>query len=740
VYNTYRICDIQEYQGLRWIYDECEQQQLLLHLLTISKRSVLCCLRRRFCAWNETGGNPALNLVGLLGPLYLPPALLVTSGVIESTRFVVIIKVVVLPFGVSHSLNCLLFLFSFSKLVYCAFFVVVFVFIFFFFFFCFFFLSVYIFFKMKFAAVCVTMLVLVACVSANILGPRDLLVDREKIPNEYDMVSFASPEDKVTFIFALHQQNLDKLEAKFWAVCTPGSSEYQQFMTEEEILDLIAPPQEQHQAVVQWLKMAGVQDIVDHRDAIKVTTTVAVAENLFNAKFFVFQHKKSTAHRIVRALGAVTLPRAMKQNVYMVSGVSDFPPVGKDLRRVKPEFGTEAVVPQTLYSQYNFPSTIDGKGCSQGVAEFGAGQDFSASDLSQFASQCNVSIPALDQSHIVNPLPPSGVEGTLDIQYVASTGTGATNWYWTEQNWLYDFATSFFQATNKPEVVSISYGWSELQQCQLTNECSILGVDSEQYVARTNVEFQKIGLNGVSLLCASGDSGANGRSDPTCTTPKLLPSYPAASPYITAVGATQLNTGCSALSNGPPVCNTGSYSCCASGEEQAVSYSEAQFASGGGFSNYAAQPSYQQAAVSAYLSSGVELPPSSYFNASNRGFPDVASLGHNVLINMAQEGGFIPVGGTSASSPSFAGVVSLLNKVSKQKSGKPLGFLNPLLYKMAAADSSTFGDITKGDNICTEQGCSSGCKGYKAAAGWDPVTGLGTPRPQSMIAYVNREL
>lgn len=83
-------------------------------------------------------------------------------------------------------------------------------------------------------------------------------------------------------------------------------------------------------------------------------------------------------------------------------------------------------------------------------------------------------------------------------------------------------------------MVSISWGWSEEQQCGNSGivepECQTLGVDNQQYVTRVNTEFQKIGLRGVSLFVASGDSGANGRSDPECTDNSLHASFPASSP------------------------------------------------------------------------------------------------------------------------------------------------------------------------------------------------------------------
>lgn len=185
------------------------------------------------------------------------------------------------------------------------------------------------------------------------------------------------------------------------------------------------------------------------------------------------------------------------------------------------------------------------------------------------------------------------------------------------------------------------------------------------------MQFQKIGAKGVSLIAASGDSGANGRTDGLCTETHLNPTFPAASPYITAVGATQLNNAETNLPNPPPACQQ--FSCASGGDEVAVSYDVAHFASGGGFSNFADTPAYQKDAVSAYLNGGTALPPSSYFNSTGRGYPDVAAFGNDVLVNVG--GNLEGVGGTSCSSPIFAGVVSLLNDISISKSGKPLGYV-----------------------------------------------------------------
>jgi len=87
-----------------------------------------------------------------------------------------------------------------------------------------------------------------------------------------------------------------------------------------------------------------------------------------------------------------------------------------------------------------------------------------------------------------------------------------------------------------------------------------------------------------------------------------------------------------------------------------------------------------------------------------------------------QSGSVEVVAGTSASTPTFAAVVSLLNQA-RLKAGKPvLGFLNPWIYQVAASTPTAFFDVTVGSN---PDGCCF--KGFPCEVGWDPVTGVGTP-------------
>jgi len=579
----------------------------------------------------------------------------------------------------------------------------------------------------------VVFLAMLAVVSA--WGPREIIYSRTVVPPSWTLVTKAEPQEMMTVTFALKQQNLDKLEKMYWSVSDPDSKEYGNFMSMEEISKLVSPPRRVMLTLRQFLMEYGVAavNIMSRGDSLTMRAPVSVVEPLFNTDLRYFIHEKGNV--IIRHFGDYSLPRDILSLIDMVTGISDFPMSRPSSRKVtKASFTDANVVPQTLNAIYNVPAgtKITNPASSVSVAEFQNDASFLWSDMATFYKETGITTNNV--SHIVGPFSTSAdTEATLDIQYATAVGVGATNWYWTETNWMYDFANNFFNTKEVPLIVSMSWGWSEVAQCTIDNDCSTLGINAQTYVTRVNTEFQKIGLRGVSLISASGDSGANGRTDPLCTDSKLHPVFPGASPYVTSVGATQLDNPKTDLKNPPAVCKM-SPPCASGGEEVAVSVSVAGFASGGGFSVYASQPAFQTEFVAKYLNSSKTLPPSSYFNAQGRAYPDVAADGHNFLIFM--DGAWTTVGGTSAAAPTFAGIVAILNDAKITKTGKPLGPLNPFLYKMAKALPTAFNDITKGDNICTEYGCASSCKGFTAEAGWDPVTGLGSPNVAEMLKYV----
>lgn len=234
-----------------------------------------------------------------------------------------------------------------------------------------------------------------------------------------------------------------------------------------------------------------------------------------------------------------------------------------------------------------------------------------------------------------------------------------------------------------------------------------------------------------------GDCTVSGFSFSESNGEPLTSLYPAASPFVTAVGATQF----SEITNS--LCNQqvgGQTIHCDIGEVASSIATGSLITSGGGFSTISLAEPYQASVVSSYLSSGVPL-PTGFFNSSLRAYPDVSFGGHKWMISYSKDSSetcpcsFGTVDGTSCASPGFSGLVSLINQELFLANRPPLGFLNHLLYEMAQNAPQTFQDITMGDNYCTEYVCSDSL-GYRTAIGWDAVTGLGTPNLTNMLEYI----
>ena len=186
----------------------------------------------------------------------------------------------------------------------------------------------------------------------------------------------------------------------------------------------------------------------------------------------------------------------------------------------------------------------------------------------------------------------------------------------------------------------------------------------------------KLGMQGVSVVLASGDSGVagpagDGNADGCLGTGQIFsPDFPATCPYITTVGATYLPLGANVNADA----------------EVAVT----RFGSGGGFSNIYPIPSYQSKAVSTYLTQ--HTPPYKAYSGNNnqnigagggiynnagRGYPDVSAVGDNIVIFNAG----LPtlIGGTSASAPVFAAILNRINEERLAAGKSTVGFVNPTL-------------------------------------------------------------
>ena len=186
----------------------------------------------------------------------------------------------------------------------------------------------------------------------------------------------------------------------------------------------------------------------------------------------------------------------------------------------------------------------------------------------------------------------------------------------------------------------------------------------------------------------------------------LYPSWPASSPWVTAVGATR------------------PYNDKLGGEEAAVS-AEDHFGSGGGFSTMFDVGDWQKDAVEHYFATvdPTTLPDTSAatYPRGGRATPDVAALGTGYVLTVRGKE-MDGIGGTSASAPVFAAMIALVNDARMAAGQKALGFLNPFLYQNA----DVFTDVTKGSDK-VGRGGSPLPWGFNCSAGWDPVTGLGVP-------------
>jgi len=332
-----------------------------------------------------------------------------------------------------------------------------------------------------------------------------------------------------------------------------------------------------------------------------------------------------------------------------------------------------------------------------------------------------------------------GLEASLDIQWFEGINPAITSWFWLESDpeaWMYTFTIDFLTAVDYPSILSLSYGLPEMDQCQYFNPSDCHGVPYQQYVKIVDRQFQKIGLIGVSIIVCSQDRGVYAPDPPAgaAAVNPFLPEYPGTSVYVSGVGATEFGNPQFNLPNPPPACNSTRWSCASGGDEQAVSLAISFYPSGGGFSSVNLQPSYQSTAVNGYLNSGIPLPNSTVYNATGRGYPDISAIGYNGFV--IDQGQPDLVSGTSMSTPIVAAIFGLILADYQQRTGNTLGFLNPALYKGIQSNPGIFYDITVGDN-CASAGCkgAGGMDGFLCTKGWDPVTGLGTPRYNALSAY-----
>ena len=548
--------------------------------------------------------------------------------------------------------------------------------------------------------------------------------------------------ETVRFNIALKQRNVDLLEYLLLQVSDPESEEYGNYLDYQDIRTLISPHSNEVAPLLNWLDDYNVV-YNNYGDSLECFAHYTLVNNLFDV---VIQYDEQINQYIVLS-DEYLVPSQFNNIVVFIEGLS------KDKYRDS-HYNTVSYLNdypddrfagrEVINRLYNISHATIHHNSSVCSVEYQGDYGFLQTDLNKQQMYNNQTQLNVSDNHIVGQNTLYDTESELDVQLMSQTAENVELWFWDEPLWLYSFATKFFNTETVPDIISMSWGWSERDQCSIT-KCN--NETSEQYIYRVNVEYMKIGLRGVSILVSSGDAGAPGRTNEDCSADpnpdpnikNVNPVFPASSPWVTSVSGTFIKQDNTTVHWETYLCQH--FGCPSGHVEEPTNFNQTHWTTGGGFAvfNSENQPGWQTEVVSKYLSSGVPLP--SNFNRNGRGYPDVSAIGHSCPVVQSNE--LLGVDGTSCSSPVFAGIVALLNDHQVSKNKSKLGYLNPLFYKMYADDPLTFNDIKTGNNFCTEMGCcptrSDGGSdfGYLSTNGWDPVTGLGTPNVGRMIDWLD---
>ncbi|KAI0048684.1 tripeptidyl peptidase A, partial [Auriscalpium vulgare] len=550
-------------------------------------------------------------------------------------------------------------------------------------------------------------------------------------PRDWINVGAAPTNHVVPLRIALPQSNFQELERHLYEISDPDHARYGDHLSKEEVEELVAPHPDSVHAVNEWLAGHGISegDCVRSpaKDWITVHVPVAKAEAMLDTKFHVWKHAIDE-DSIVRTT-SYSLPEHMHAHIELIQPTTLFNHITGHRSTLR-FYGAQEEAPAAtgatitangqevdascnttitiscLKQLYNAVDYVPAATKENSIALTGyLGNFANFADLQQFyADQVPAAVNSTFNVTFINgglnnqTLSAASDEANLDVQLALGITFPTPGTFYTTGG-----SPPFIPDIDNPDDTNEPYtAWLDfvLAQETLPQTISTSYGDNEQtvpesFAKRVCAGFAQLGARGVSLMFSSGDGGVgDGDPDPdtqTCLTndgrnvTNFIPTFPASCPFVTAVGGTIYIP------------------------EVAVDFS------GGGFSNYFTRPLYQESAVTEYLTK--QLPKGTYDGLFNPcAIPDVSGQADNFRIFV--QGRAVLGGGTSASSPSFAGFVSLLNDARLSHGLPPLGFLNPLLYSRGV---SGFNDITSGN----APGC--GTPGFNATVGWDPITGLGTP-------------
>ena len=534
-----------------------------------------------------------------------------------------------------------------------------------------------------------------------------------------------APLDRIQLLLQADAGQQQALAALLAAQQDPQSPYYHQWLTPEEFGSHFGISDNDLRALESWLQSEGlaVEPVPAGRGVLVFSGTVGQVESAFHTEMHTYlvngrlHHANATDPQVPAALapvigGVVSLHDFASEPLHLRGGAPVDP---------RPDFTSGSahyLAPADFAAIYDlaplYNSSTDGAGYAIAIA---GRSNITLSDVQLFRSQ--FSLPTNNPQIIVNGTNPGLVSGdvdeaTLDVEWSGAVAPNATIELVVSASTASSdgvaLSSQYIVNHNLAPVVSSSYGSCEAG----------MGAAGNQF---WNALWQQAAAQGMSVFVAAGDSGAAGCDSPseTVAVDGQAVNGLCSSPYSTCVGGTEFNDTAdpslywSSTNNSSTFASALSYIPETAWNESSLMPGGSDlWAGGGGSSIVYSKPSWQTGV-------GVPAPDQRYV-------PDVAlsAAGHDGYL-VALEGQFYVFSGTSAATPSFAGITTL----AVQRQGAWQGNANPILYALAARQanggSAVFHDVTTGNNSV------NGVTGFSADTGYDPVTGWGSVDANQLI-------
>lgn len=483
---------------------------------------------------------------------------------------------------------------------------------------------------------------------------------------------------------SLPLRNQAQLDELLRQLQDPASPSYHHYLSNAEFTARFGPTQADYDEVVSWARAKGftVTDMPTNRRLVDVDGSVATVNQALHVSMGSYAHPSAA-----RTFFAADREPTVDLNVPLLSiaGLNNFTPpsrhsrqgdmgqLAKALARASGSGPSGQFLPGDMRAAYYGNGPLTGAGQSIGIFSF---DGYKAGDVTLFYSSTGMTSSVPISNVLVNGFsgacqsPCDDGEQILDIVNAIGMAPGISNLYFYEGNLAADIMNKMV-TDNKAKILS----------------CSWFGNDFDN--PTDDPIYQQMAAQGQTFVNATGDYGAYNNQ---------AWGAPSADPNILQVGGTDLVT------NGAG----GSWA------------SETGWAdSGGGFYSGAgeATPNWQKLA-------GV-ITAANQTSGTYRNDPDIAAeanFDNPTVSNGALQSGY---GGTSFSAPRWAGFLALVNQKSIANGHGVVGFVNPALYNIALSANYAldFHDVISGNNKPTK---GSGA-GYNAVAGYDLVTGWGSP-------------